>query len=217
MRVTYRIGDAHYTREVFSSAPDQALIVRIVCDQPGQLSFYATLTRSQDSQTTVVAPDRIILQGEAIAYTSFWITSSLTPDRLKAERDRLEPTGVKFRAVLRAVNEGGRVEVADSELIVSNANAVTLVIVAATDYRGGDPGAACTRYLARATKPYSSLRSRHVADHEKLFRRVELELAPPAADPSIETLPIDERLARVKKGQDDPGLAALYFQFGRIC
>jgi alpha-L-fucosidase 2 len=215
VRVTYRIGDAHYTREVFSSAPDQALIVRIVCDQPGKLSFHATLTRSQDSQTTVVAPDRVILQGEAIAHTSFWITPNLTPDRLKAERDQLEPTGVKFRAVLRAVNEGGRVEVADSELIVSNANAVTLVIVAATDYRGGDPAAPCARYLAGATKPYSSLRSRHVADHGKLFRRVELDMAPPAADPSIATLPIDERLARIKKGQDDPGLEALYFQFGR--
>jgi alpha-L-fucosidase 2 len=54
-----------------------------------------------------------------------------------------------------------------------------------------------------------------MADHEKLFRRVELELAPPADDPSIETLPIDERLARVRQGKDDPGLAALYFQFGR--
>ena len=122
---------------------------------------------------------------------------------------------MKFRAVLRAVNEGGKVDVSGSDLTVSNANAVTLIVVAATNYRGGDPAAACARYLSGAAKPYAVLKSRHMADHEKLFRRVDLQMAPPAADPSIETLPIDERLARFKKGQEDPGLAALYFQFGR--
>ena len=87
--------------------------------------------------------------------------------------------------------------------------------MAATNYRGGDPAAACNQYLARAAKPYSTLKTAHLADHEKLFRRVELTMAPPADDPGAENLPIDERLARVKKGQEDPGLSALYFQFGR--
>jgi len=215
VRVTYRIGEATYTREVFSSAPDQALVVRLACDQPGRLSFRANLTREQDSQTTTAAPDLVILQGEAIAHTNFWMRGNLTPESLKAERDQLEPTGVKFRAVLRAVNEGGQAEVSGRDLIVSKANAVTLLIVAATNYRGGDPASACDRYLAGAAKPYATLKAAHLADHEKLFRRVELQLAPPAGDPWIENLPIDARLARIKKGQNDPGLAALYFQFGR--
>jgi len=215
VRVTYRVGDAACTREVFSSAPDQALVVRLSCDRPGRLSFRATLTRSQDSRTTGAAPDRVILQGEAIAHTNFWITPNLTPEKLKAEQDQLEASGVKFRAVLRAVNEGGKLEVAGSELVVSKANAVTLLVVAATDYRGGNPETACSRYLAGAAKSYAALKTAHIADHEKLFRRVDLQLAPPAGDASIETLPTDERLARIKKGQEDPGLSALYFQFGR--
>ena len=213
--VTYRVGDATYTREVFSSAPDQAIVVRITCDKPGQLSFHATLTRSQDSQTTVVAPDRVVLDGEAIAHSNFWISPRLPPEKRKAEVDQLEPTGVKFRAVLRAVAQGGKVQVSGADVTVSNANSVTLIVVIATNYRGGDPAVQCARYLAGAAKPYSVLKSREIADHEKLFRRVDLELAPPASDPSIETLPIDERIARVKQGQQDPGLAALYFQFGR--
>jgi alpha-L-fucosidase 2 len=122
---------------------------------------------------------------------------------------------VKFRGILRAVNEGGQLSVSGSDLIVSKASAVTLLIVAATDYRGGDPASLCAQYLTRAAKPYATLKTAHLADHEKLFRRVDLELAPPASDPSVETLPIDERLARIKKGLDDPGLSALYFQFGR--
>jgi alpha-L-fucosidase 2 len=215
VRVTYRVGDAACTREVFSSEPDQALVVRLSCDQAGRLSFRATLTRSQDSRTTGAVPDRLVLQGEAIARTNFWITPNLTPEKLKAEQDQLEASGVKFRAVLRAVNEGGQLQVAGSELVVSKANAVTLLVVAATDYRGGNPESACTRYLAGAAKPYAALKTTHIADHEKLFRRVDLQLAPPAGDASIETLPTDERLARIKKGREDPGLSALYFQFGR--
>jgi len=215
VRIRYRIGDATCTREVFSSVPDQVLVVHMACDKPGLLSFHATLTRSQDSETTAAAPDHVILQGEAIAHTSFWITPRLTGEKLKAEEANLQPTGVKFRAVLRAVNEGGQVNVSGNDLIVSNANAATLLLVAGTNYRGGDPVQICAQYLLRAAKPYSVLKARHLADHERLFRRVDLEMAPPADDPSIETLPIDERLARVKAGKDDPGLAALYFQFGR--
>ena len=98
VRVTYRIGDAACTREVFSSAPDQALVVHLACDKPGQLSFHATLTRSQDGQTTVAAPDRVILQGEAIAHTNFWITPNLTPEKLQGRKG---PTGADGREIPR--------------------------------------------------------------------------------------------------------------------
>ncbi len=213
--VTYRVGDATFTREVFSSAPDQAVIVRITCDKPGQISFHATLTRSQDGQTTVAAPDRVILDGEAIAHSNVWMSPNMSPERRKAEMDQVESTGVKFRAVLRAVNEGGKVEVSGTDLTVSKSNAVTLIVVVGTNYRGGDPAVLCTQYLAHASKPYATLKSAHVADFGKLFRRVDLQLASSTPDPSVEALPIDQRLARVKQGKQDPGLTALYFQFGR--
>ena len=215
VRITYRIGDATCTREMFSSAPDQVLVVRLTCDQPGRLSFRATLARSQDSKTTTSAPDRVILEGEAIAHTNFWITPNLTGEKLKAEKDQLEPTGVRFRSELRAMNEGGHVEVSGNDVVVSNANAVTLLLVAATDYRGVDPAAGCAEYLSHVDKPYATLKAAHLADHEKLFRRVELEMAPPIGESSMESLPTDERLARIAQGKDDPGLAALYYQFGR--
>jgi alpha-L-fucosidase 2 len=212
---SYRVGEASCTREVFSSAPEQVIVVHISCDKPGMVSFHATLTREQDSQTTVAAPDRVILDGEAKAHTTFWIQPWMSPERRKAEMAQLEPTGVKFRAILRAVNEGGQVGVSGTEVNVSQANAATLLIVAATNYGGGDPVAGCEQYLARANKPYSDLKAAQIADQERLFRRVDLELSQPGADPSVESLPTDERLARMKEGKDDPGLCALYFQFGR--
>lgn len=215
VRVSYRVGDAGCTREVFSSTPNQAIVVRIACDRPGLVSFRATLAREQDGQAAVVAPDRVILQGEAKAHSTYWQFPWMTPERRKAELDQIEPTGVRFRAVLRAVTDGGRVDASGDSLHVSNADAATLRLVAASDYRGGDPAAACEQYLARAGTSYSDLRAAHVADHERLFRRVELALASRGSDASVALLPTDERLARVKNGQTDPGLAALYLQFGR--
>jgi alpha-L-fucosidase 2 len=55
------------------------------------------------------------------------------------------------------------------------------------------------------------LRTAHIADHQALFNRVELDLGRSEAA----ALPTDERLDRFRKGAADPGLAALYFQFGR--
>ncbi len=211
-KVTYRIGDARFTREVFISAPDQAVVVRISCDRPHGLSMRVALTREQDSRTEAAAPDRLILAGEAIAHTNAWITPNLTPERLAAERAQLEATGVKFQAVLRAAAEGGTVAPAGNELAVSNANSATLVLVAGTNYRGGDPAAECARDLARAARPFSALQAAHISDHQALFNRVELDLH---SDPVTIALPTDERLERLRKGAADPDLAALYFQFGR--
>ena len=39
VRVRYRIGDTTFTREVFSSAPDQAIVVRLTADGPAKLRF----------------------------------------------------------------------------------------------------------------------------------------------------------------------------------
>src|SRR4029450_2335198 len=93
--VAYRIADAACTREVFSSAPDQVLVVRLACDKPGRISFHAMLTRSQDAKTVGIAPDRVVLDGEAVAHGNFWITPNLSPEKRKAEVDQLESTGVK--------------------------------------------------------------------------------------------------------------------------
>lgn len=39
--VRYRLGDATVTREIFASAPDRVIVIRLSCDRPGRLSFMA--------------------------------------------------------------------------------------------------------------------------------------------------------------------------------
>ena len=106
--------------------------------------------------------------------------------------------------------EGGRVEADEKGLRVVDAASVTLRLAAATSYKGRDPEAACADAL-RTRRPYGQLLARHLADHRSLFRRVRLDLGSPERD----ALPTDERLAAVRTGAVDPGLAATYFQYGR--
>ncbi len=59
-RVSFRRGGASITREVFVSAPDDVLVVRVKTDQPGTLDFKVALTRSRNA-TVAVGQGRIDL------------------------------------------------------------------------------------------------------------------------------------------------------------
>ncbi len=188
--VTYRAGDATFVREVYSSAPGKVLVIRLTCDKPGRISFAASLSREADAESVSPGADSIALRGQA---------------------DRGKPTaGTTFASELRARAENGTVTSKDGVLRVDNADSVTLLLAAATDYRKEDPAARCGEHLAAAMKlPAAGLRAAHLADYQALFRRVDLDLGVP------QDLPTDERLQRVKDGAADENLLALYFQFGR--
>jgi alpha-L-fucosidase 2 len=195
--VTFRSGGTTYSREAFATAVDQVIVVRLTADRPGRISLSAGMSREAHAAARVEGRT-VVLAGRA-----------LPP---KTERHAAEPpAGVSFVGMTRVVAEGGRVRAAGDRLVIEGADAVTLMVAAATTVRHADPEAAARKQLAAAAaKPFDRLRADHVADHRALFRRVALTLGPARAD-----LATDERLARVKAGRPDPALEALYFQFGR--
>lgn len=195
-RVSYKVGTTQFTREVFASAPDQVIVIRLTSDKPRRISLAAMMTREANVTMLLVSGNRIVFAGEAIPHG----------DRQKDERK----VGVKFHALLEALSEGGKLRVEGNDLIIEGANAVTLVLAAATNFKEKNPSAKCEQYLAAAKKPYARLRAAHVSDHQRLFRRVDFKLAATTPD-----LPTDERLKRVQAGETDLALEALYFQFGR--
>ncbi|MFI6875268.1 glycosyl hydrolase family 95 catalytic domain-containing protein [Streptomyces sp. NPDC050400] len=198
-RVRYTRGGVRHTREVFASAPDQVVVVRLTADTPGEVGFTARFTTPQQATPSAVDDRTIALDGVSGAWQG---------------RDG----AVRFRATAHAVAEGGRVgtDAAAGTLTVTGADAVTLVVSMATSYRnyldvGADPVARARRWSDPAVRtPYGRLRERHVKDHRRLFGRVGIDLG----TSERVALPTDERIGRFGDGQD-PQFAALYFQYGR--
>jgi alpha-L-fucosidase 2 len=207
VRVRYRIGDTTFTREAFSSAPDQVIVVRLTSDGPAKLRLLVTLDSKQPFAVRPLPPRGLLMTGR-------WRGDLTKPeDHLKLSHGlqaRWYGEGLAFGVQVVAEALGGRVEVDEKGLRVVDADSVTLRLAAATSYEGRNPEASCAEAL-RSTRPYDELLDRHVADHRSLFRRVRLDLG--SADRN--GLPTDERLAAVRGGASDPGLVATYFQYGR--
>ncbi|HUP41512.1 MAG TPA: glycoside hydrolase family 95 protein [Vicinamibacterales bacterium] len=196
-RLTYRLGAVRYTREVFASHPAQAIVMRVSADVPGMINVSTWIDRPQDATTEVAGRDRLNLVG-ALAGGK----------------------GLLFLASVKILADGGTLEAYPERIYAANANALTFIVAAATSYRGNDHRASVERSLsAAAGTPYDTLKAAHVADHQKLFRRVALQLGnredAKARSIDLGSMPTDERLERVKAGATDLGLEALYFQFGR--
>jgi len=204
-RVTYRVGDVAFTREVFASPVDQVIVLRLTADRPEQITFETWLGGRRNIQqpgdecftTEGAKPDGLVLRGRTATHLGI--------------QGRIE-----YHVTLRVLAEGGETVVQDDHVTVTYANAVTLLLAAATNYVNyrdisGDPEVRANAYLAEVgNRPYDQLRRDHVAEHRRLFRRVKLDLGTTEAA----TLPIDERLRRLTGGTD-PQLVTLYFQFGR--
>ena len=217
--VRYRVGDATFTREVFSSYPDQLLIVRLTCDQPGKISFRATTDSLLHHTTEAGGANTLVLHGK--------VPSHVDPSYLNTPNPIIYDTGTNaegmtFDIHLHAVADGGQVACDGQTLSVTNANAVTLLLSAGTSFNGADksPGRAGRDPVVEALRPlqaaqkksYAELLARHVADYQKLFHRVDIDLGETAGVGAL-TTPV--RLARFAQGEADPGLAVLLYQFGR--
>jgi alpha-L-fucosidase 2 len=192
VRVAFRAGGVSYAREVFASARDGVLVVRLTCDGPGRLNFVARLGRSEAAQVRADSDRGLVMSGQLLRGG--------------------EGGGMQFEARLRVLAEGGSVVADGDHVTVSRSEAVTLLFAATTDYRGEPVGGGLSERLdAAAATPFAQLRDRHLADHRRLFGRLSIELDSTHAS----RLPTDERLRRAATGEADPALVALYCQLGR--
>ena len=208
-RVSYRVGGTRFVREVFASAVDQVIVVRITADRPGAISFTATLEGARNQTHSNYGTDYFQMDG-------------VPPNRLRLTGKSSDYLGiegrVRYQADLVARAQGGSLRTDRRTLTVEGADTVTLVFAAATNfvtYRdvSADPAARVAQALERvAARSYDQLRLAHEAEHRAWFRRVTMQLGP--ARPDADTIPTDVRVARYATVAD-PALAALYYQYGR--
>ncbi|MGH7994452.1 MAG: glycoside hydrolase family 95 protein, partial [Limisphaerales bacterium] len=199
-RVEFARGGVTFKREMFISAPDHVMVLRLTASKSKQISFDVKLDRPERFETVADAQNELLMTGQL--------------------DNGVDGKGLKYAARVRVLNRGGTVSTHGNVLCVSKANEVILLISAATDYQGfagrqtNDPLAASLDDLKKAgKKSYKSLLRAHVADYQKYFDRVSLYLQP--ANAAEANQPTPNRLEWAKENGGDPNLAALYFNFGR--
>jgi alpha-L-fucosidase 2 len=200
-RVRYVQAGVRYEREAFVSAPDEVFVLRLTADRAGALSFDVTLERKE--QASVRA------EGGALVMTG-------------ALPDGKGGLNVRFAARVEVRARGGAVGTDGGALQVRGADEVLVLVSGVTDIgnrsfagrKCDDVAATAAQDVAGAAgKRFEALRAAHVADYRGWFDRVSLRLGPEDAAVSAQTAP--ERLQAFAAGRPDPGLAALYFNFGR--
>jgi len=195
--VSYSSEGVRYTREVFASAPDNVVVMRLAADKPGKISFAAGMKTPMAATVETEGHDTLVMRG--MGGDAGGIKGQL-----------------KYQARVKVMAKGAKPAADDGKVSVANADEVMLLITAATSYKrfddvSGDPESVTKQQLAAAAKKsFAKLRAGHLADYQPLFRRVKIDLGQTEAM----KLPTDERIRRFAEG-NDPQLAALYCQFGR--
>lgn len=218
-RVRYTIDGVEHRREYFASHPDRAIVMRLTASKPGQVSLTIGLRD--------VRPNKVRIDGGIMTFAGdlsqglAWAEPAAAPPAGNTRIGGGEtPNDLAYAAALRVLPEGGRLVASPTGLAVEQADAVTLILAAATSFandpakrwRGDQPQAAVSaRLAAAAQRSHGELRAAHIADHRALFRRVRLDLG---ASP-VSRQPTPQRLHAVRTGARDPALPTLLFNYGR--
>ena len=193
-RVTYTRGGTTFTREAFSSHPAQVMVFRFTADKPGALGGKLRLTD---------------MHGAAIRAAGKSITATGKLDN-----------GLEYQSTVLVLHERGSVKPDGQALAIDAADSLTVLLTADTSFsnsparkwRGPHPAKDIeSRLKAAAATPYETLKNEHLADHRALYRRVKIDLGP-----ARDEVPTGRRLVDYKKSPAaDPGLEALFYQYGR--
>ena len=207
VRVRYEQDGVRFIREIFSSAVDQVIVIRLTASTPGSISLSAELRGCRNEAHSNYGTDYF--------WMDRWGDDGLQVTGRSADYLGIEGK-IRYRACVRVRHDGGSLGSDGTELTLRNADAVTFYLAAATNfvnYRdvSADPGKRTADvFSSLKTRSYEEIKRDHVREYQNYFRRVSLRFG--SAPNSF--LPTDQRI-RTFDGQNDPDLAALCFQFGR--
>lgn len=216
----YTVAHVNYKREVFVSAPDNIMIVRVSADKAKSVNLRLSV-KTKLKYRLQSAGNMLVLKGKAPAHVE---PSYYRPNReLIVYDDTTGCRGMRFELLVKAIAKDGTTVADTNGIVIRDASEVVLYLSAATsfngydvcpDKNGKDEHQLAASYLEKAVqKQYATLLKNHLDDFHKYFNRVSLRLGD--GKESYANLPTDERLEAYRKSNNDHGLEALYFQYGR--
>lgn len=192
--VGFVAGGVRYRREVIASHPADLIGIHLSADQPA-LSFRVSYSANHLPWSSGVRGEDFVVAGQVLE-----------------DKQSDGQSGVAFQARINVVSEGGTIYLDDDGITVSGALSATILVSLNTDMFGVEAmGQGRVQIAAARALGWRRLLEQHVADHSALFGRVGLELG----GAEREHMATDERLERQRRGEADPGLSRLFFQYGR--
>ena len=185
LRVSFRDGGSEYLREYFVSYPEQ-----VICMKEKSISgerFNCSIDISErDNQ------DYKLDINEVGSYVTV-----------------RQPEGGCEYALMLSADGDGCVISSEKGAEAYDCTELTVWITIRSDFYGDDFLAWCSEKLTSAQElGYDAVKARHIEDYKGWFDRVSLDLG----GEDLGNIPTNERL---KNAENDPGLAKLYFDYGR--
>ena len=208
--VSFTHSGTDYSREFFISHDDNVLVGRLEAEGSAKLNLDVRFPSKQGGTTTVQGNDTLVLCGQ------------------------VSDNQLKYASYLTVVPEGGTVTGSGSKLTVTGADAITVYVSAATDYKntfwdetgtdnyyyrtGETDAELAARVLAdveaAADKGYEAVKASHLADYQEMFDRLDLNLGQ-----TVSSKTTDQLLATYKNGSateaEKRQLEVMLFQYGR--
>lgn len=204
-KTKYKVDGVEYQREVFTSYPDQLIIIRLTSNQKGKISLNTSFAGPLKTQMVKVTTEVPLGQDKLLVVNG------------KCTKDKEEniPNLLHFNAQVKVESKGGTRLTDSKSISIKDADEVTIYVSVATNFKNykdisGDAEKQAKEYLSKFSKKYEKAKTDHVFAYQKQFNRVQFNLG--KSDQILK--PTDQRIAEFSKS-DDPALAAMYFQFGR--
>ena len=212
-KVSYEIDGVKFTREYFVSAPDKIMVIRLMSSKKGALNFDIN-SNSLLKFKTEINNNLLSMNGSAPIHENpgYQVVPSFL---LEKER------GTRFKSLIKIKNIDGTIVSSNTSLGLKNGTEALIYVSIATSFNGFDKNPATEGLNDKAialdnlnkafAKSFDKLKQSHIADYQKFYNRVVLNLGKTEAP----NLPTDERLLRYSEGKEDKNLEVLYFNFGR--
>ncbi len=209
-QVGFQANGVSFVRNCFSSMVDQVIVIQYKADRAGQINCDLSLDSLLQSGTVIRGVDGLVMQG--FCPSSLRVGDVYTFEGENTIRYGEDgKTGLSFACAIKILVLGGELETTGMVIKVRNADQITVLVTAGTNFDGRQADDCLKSIDMAARKSFDALAEAHVKDFSGLFDRVMLELGPN----QHRDLPTDKRLQRVKDGHEDLGLIALLFQYGR--
>lgn len=198
----YTVGNRVFLRTVFMSSDPSLLVVDLAAeDGLGGIDLDIDLDRHPGNAATPWKNDGKRARTTEDPALALARGKPVGDKRLLMEGQLWDGKGMRFAAGLHVDAPGATLTSDEKGLHVRGATGVTLWLAAATDFNNNDPRQAVMGRLDAVPEP------RRITPSPVATRMLWLGESPDLAT--------DDRLEALRKGVNDPALAATYFEFGR--